>query len=503
LSTFRLGSKIGSGGMATVYLAVQEGPGGFEKHVAFKRIHDWVMEDDRVADSFLKEARLAASLNHPNIVGTLDVGRDEQAAFIVMEYLRGESVSWLLSTLNSTSQTMPVPIACHIAAQVASALDYAHTQRGSEGRFAPIVHRDVSPSNIMACYNGTVKLLDFGIATQPNAEMTQGGVLKGKMDHLAPEQLTGSAGDPRSDVFQLGIVLWEMLTTRRLFGGQSDAERMRAVLERPIPAPSTFNTAVPPELDAIVLSALERDPTTRCSAGLLQERLETVMPAFVPVAGSRELRSWMASAFPKRPGHWSVLEQEVFNSPSFTAERAAMVQTSPGERSLWLLIASSSLFAPLAFAELLFAVLYTGKEAVTKDGPPQFAPPATAEADAVDDEDGGLAPEAAAPPPSAERSAAPPSEPRAEPPVVGTPVAEAPFVAPPPVDAPVPAPTEPAAGPSLLERDTGEPGSAPDATAGATADDGATDPEPSGATADEEWKINDRDEIIDPFATGD
>lgn len=488
VGTFRLGQRIGTGGMATVFLAVQEGPGGFEKHVAFKRLHEWVLNDERVADSFLKEARLAAALNHPNIVSTLDVGRNEETAFIVMEYLRGETVSYVLSALNGNGAVLPVPVACHVAAQVAAALDYAHTLKGSDGRVAPIVHRDVSPSNIILCYNGMVKLLDFGIATRPDEDGARSGILKGKTDHLAPEQLMGSYGDPRSDVFQLGIVLWEMLTGRRLFGGATDADRMRAVLERDIPAPSKFNEDVAPEIDAIVASALSREPDARCSAAELHERLET---ATTVQAGAREVRAWLASTFPHRQDHWVQLEQEIAMAPSLTASRTGFVGTAPptSERSLWLMVAGSSLFATFALALALFAVVYLYQEDTRGNQgiqPVRYVPvevpvpAAAAQADATVEPDAVIAaPEAEGTerpatqpgPAAARRTAAavdPPREEREESRGANPDLR-------PRFEAPAPTPPEPAPAPA----------------------EAASEP-----AASDGWTIDENEEIIDPFATG-
>ncbi|MEM6931789.1 MAG: serine/threonine-protein kinase [Myxococcota bacterium] len=483
MSTFRLGEKIGAGGMATVFLAVQEGPGGFEKHVAFKRLHDWVLNDERVADSFLKEARLAGVLRHPNIVSTLDVGRDGNAAFIVMEYLRGETVSFVLSTMTSQAEAIPVPISCHVVAQVAAALDYAHNLRTPDGRPAPIVHRDVSPSNIIVCYNGMVKLLDFGIATRPDEEGERSEILKGKTDHLAPEQLMGTYGDPRSDVFQLGICLWEMLTSRRLFGGATDAERMKAVLEREIPPPSQFNDDVPPEIDIIVTAALQRDPELRLSASELQERLETAVSV---AAGARELRSWMASTFPRREDYWIQIEREVATAPSLTASRANSGMGPPPtatERSLWVMVVGSTLFAMLALAIALFAVVYLDQSGSVPLGIEGSVAPV------------GLEPLPQAPPAP---EVVVPSAPEPEPEPVAPPARTARRVAAP---APVERREEAAAVAAPEAAREIRPRFDASASAGAAA---APEPTPAPEPAiDEAWRIDETDEIIDPFADED
>ncbi|MEZ4239498.1 MAG: serine/threonine-protein kinase [Myxococcota bacterium] len=302
MSSYRIGEKIGTGGMADVYLALQEGLGGFEKLVVFKRMLHWVADREEYVSLFFREARMAAVMSHPNVVATLDIGQDDSGPFMVMEYLNGETLSFMMRTLNQRQQAVPVNVACKIGADVAAGLHYAHHLSLPNGRNTAVIHRDVTPSNIMCCYSGAVKLLDFGIAKVSSEELTREGILKGKMGHIAPEQLRGGEVAPVSDVFQLGIVLWEMLTMRHLFSGKTDAERMYSVLDREVPPPSRFTPAVPAKLDQLVLSALERDPQARCPSALaLEEGLRDILRDIGPSeGGSLGVGAWMQATFPER-----------------------------------------------------------------------------------------------------------------------------------------------------------------------------------------------------------
>lgn len=478
MNTFRIGDLVGSGGMATVHLAVQEGPGGFEKFVAFKRVMAWVSSSEHLADAFLKEARLAAALTHPNIVGTLDVGRDGVSPYIIMEYLRGESIAYLLKALRAAQIRFPVPVACHIAAQVAAGLHHAHSQVAPDGSPAPIVHRDVSPSNIMVCYNGAVKLLDFGIATRPAEGLTESDALKGKLSHMAPEQLKGATADPRSDVFQLGVVLWEMLTMRRLFNGGDNLQRMHAVLNGPIAAPSEHNELVPAELDAVVLSALERDPERRCPSALaLQEQLETCINADPAGMGGRRLGQWLAAACPDREEYWARLEQEALSAPSVSAEPgpARRVALPP-----WVLGGGLGVAAAVTVLGVGWLLLFRGPAPQATVGLEPRAPLRGASTELVSGAGATTAPAAApAPPvfaiprPEPRQDRAPPepeveAEPEPEPEPEGQPAPAAEAASETSVVVVQPSPDEPVEGP----------------------DEGA-------AT---EWRVADEDEILDPFA---
>ncbi len=301
---YRFGRRIGRGGMGEVYLGLQEAAGGLERFVVIKRIDPALVKDESSTGSLLEEARLAASIRHPNVVQILDIGHSVDGYFIVMEYLSGETLLYLTRTLHVRGERLPPSIACRIVAEIAAGLHCAHTATDPDGDPQPIVHRDVTPSNLIVCFNGVVKIVDFGVAKAAQLEgETRGGVqkiVKGKMSYLAPEQLYDVPLDGRADVFQLGVCLHEFLTGTRLFRAESDEKRVMAVLKQPIPAPSEIVPTLPRELDDVVLWALERDPDQRPqTADEFRRALESAVEEVGPVSGA-DLGGWMRSAFAER-----------------------------------------------------------------------------------------------------------------------------------------------------------------------------------------------------------
>jgi serine/threonine protein kinase len=288
--------------MAEIYLGTQQAIGGFRKLVVMKRLLGWQRDDGEAAESLLDEARVAATINHPNIVTTLDIGLDRGSPYIVLEYLQGEDLRYLLQQLHERDASIPLDVACRIGASIAAALAQAHELTLPNGARRCIVHRDVTPSNIIVCYSGVTKLVDFGVARVSDADpKTKSGVVKGKFSYLAPEQLSGAPLDGRTDVFQLGIVLWEMVAMRRLFEGKTDPERLNAVLSRVIPRPSEFNAAVPPCLDRTIMRALERDPARRHQrAQELEEELLEAIGAVGGSGGDHSVAKWMHHALAER-----------------------------------------------------------------------------------------------------------------------------------------------------------------------------------------------------------
>jgi serine/threonine protein kinase len=287
---------IGKGGMAEVYRAVAHGLEGFQRVFVIKRILKDKSTAPEFVEMFVNEARISALLNHPNIVQIYDFGQIEGSYFLAMEHVRGKDLLSVLRQLRATGNHMSAEVAAYIAQQVALGLDYAHTLTHA-GKNLKIVHRDVSPSNIMLLRAGGVKLLDFGIAKAAmeikTENETQAGLVKGKLSYVSPEQIKGAGViDGRSDVFALGVVLWESLTGRRLFFDRNDFQTMRNVVERPVPPPSTQRQDVPAALDFIVLRALERDPERRYpDARTMADELEAVLQEarFAPRAMTRML----------------------------------------------------------------------------------------------------------------------------------------------------------------------------------------------------------------------
>ena len=261
LGRYELITRIGQGGMAEVQLAVQRGPAGFEKLVVVKLIHEKLAAEKTFVDMLLDEARVAALVKHPNVVDIYDLGEVDGRYFIAMEYLEGEPLLALLRAGREGTRLDPLSTA-RLIADTAEGLDAAHNLRTLAGEPLGLVHHDVSLGNIVVLYNGQVKLVDFGVA---RATEHAGPSLKvhGKISYMAPEKLRGQPGDRRSDIWSLGVVLWEALTLRRLFRGADERQTMQMVLDYPIPAPSAICKDVPADLDAIVMRALERDVEQR------------------------------------------------------------------------------------------------------------------------------------------------------------------------------------------------------------------------------------------------
>jgi serine/threonine-protein kinase len=254
---------LAHGGMAEVYLARQVGMDGFEKLVAVKCVAERYGKDEYFVAMFLDEARTAADLRHPNVVQLYEVGVDAEITFIAMEFLDGASVSTLQRESVKYDRHIPIDVAMQITRDAAAGLHYAHTKTGLDGRPLGIVHRDVSPQNIFATVDGVAKILDFGIAKAASRSVETTGGLKGKIPYMAPEQTRGETVDARTDLFALGIVLWEMTCGRRLFGRDNDALALDAVRECRPPRPSTLVPGYPQLLEDVVLRALAARPADR------------------------------------------------------------------------------------------------------------------------------------------------------------------------------------------------------------------------------------------------
>jgi eukaryotic-like serine/threonine-protein kinase len=295
---FRLTGRIGIGGMAEVFRAVVKGPQGWERELVVKRILPQLSGNAEFTKMFIREAKISALLVHPNIVQTFEFGEAEGTYFIAMEGVQGVTLRELLTKLKKDRRAMPFMVIADIAKQVCTGLDYAHTLKGPDGTALEIVHQDVSPTNIMLAFNGTVKVLDFGIARAASfaEEEAKKGLIKGKVAYLAPEQVNMQPFDHRIDIFALGIVMHEMMTGARLFQAKNDINRMRQLLAAPIPLPSSINAAVPRELDRIVMKALEVDPAQRYqSTKAMAADLERTMIA--ARHSSRDLAKLLRSLF--------------------------------------------------------------------------------------------------------------------------------------------------------------------------------------------------------------
>ncbi|RMG97820.1 MAG: serine/threonine protein kinase [Deltaproteobacteria bacterium] len=257
--------KLDSGGMAEVYVAEAESLGGFKKKVAIKRILPSLHKDERFVRMFLDEARLSLYLNHANIVSVFDIGKSDNTYFIVMEYVDGTNLKAVIEDTSRRGERLPLPLTLWTLNEVLKGLDYAHNLVDpQDGRPLGIVHRDISPPNILISWNGEVKLTDFGLAkATTQLESTDPGVVKGKFSYLSPEAVQGREVDHRADIFAVGILAWEMLAGRRLFMGETDYQTVELVRRAEVPPLAQFNPEVTPELERIVQRALAREPSDR------------------------------------------------------------------------------------------------------------------------------------------------------------------------------------------------------------------------------------------------
>ena len=282
LGRYSLCFELASGGMASVYLARVEGPAGFEKLVALKRIHPHLRSKADFVEMFLDEARIASRVNHPNVCSVFDFGEADGTHYIAMEYILGETFGRLGRALARRDDPRAVGIVARIVADACEGLHAAHELRGDDGKLLDVVHRDVSPQNLFVAYDGTVRVVDFGIARAAGRiHETQSGTLKGKLSYIAPEQAKKLTLDRRADIWGLGVVAWELLCGRRLFKRESEVDTIMAVMTDDIPPPSSVRPGIPKELDAIVLHALARDrdaryPTARAMGRALNRFIATL-----------------------------------------------------------------------------------------------------------------------------------------------------------------------------------------------------------------------------------
>jgi serine/threonine-protein kinase len=328
--------KLAEGGMAEIYLATFRGPGGFEKEVVIKRIRSFLATDPSFVDMFITEARVASRLNHANLVQIFDFDKHEDTYYLAMEYVRGHSLWDLRERANKMSTGIAPILAAHIAAELARGLHYAHRLTDRTGKPLGLVHRDVTPHNVLLSYDGAVKLTDFGVAKAGSSQSTS-GMLKGKFAYMSPEQARGDEVDAKTDIFAVGILLWEMLTDSKLFEGDSDVALLRAVQTAEISPPSSKNKNLPLQLDDIVLKALNRDPAERYPTA---EALERALAQFV-LGHAKSLEDTDSGAFLRElfPNELAASEapRESTSSMEQTPlrERTAVMNGAAGRREHW------------------------------------------------------------------------------------------------------------------------------------------------------------------------
>ena len=290
---YLLHREIAHGGMATVHIGRLIGQVGFSRTVAIKRMHEYCARDPDFVSMFIDEARLAARIRHPNVVPTLDVVVLEGELFLVMEYVQGETLARLIRRSVKANQAIAPRVASSVIANVLEGLNAAHNAVGEHGEALGIVHRDVSPQNIMVGHDGVARVLDFGVAKATNRlQTTRDGQIKGKIEYMAPEQVRGGGVDRRTDVYSAACCLWEMLTGRRLYTADNQVVLWGKVLEGKVERPSAIVPSVPRHLEEVTMRGLDADPTKRYQTA---EEMAIALETSVGIATPREVGRWVQS----------------------------------------------------------------------------------------------------------------------------------------------------------------------------------------------------------------
>lgn len=300
MGKYLLLERLAAGGMAEVYRAKASGASGFEKHLAIKRILPEHLEDETFRKMFETEARIGSSLQHANIVQILDFVKFGETFLLVMEFVNGKNLRQVVNKLKKEGFSLPLECVIFIINETLKGLEYAHTKQDEyTGQSNGIIHRDMSPQNIMISYDGSVKIVDFGIANcKDKIEHTKSGVIKGKFGYMSPEQAAGEALTPLSDLFSLGIILWELLAGKRLFSAESDLATLRLIQDCLIPKPSQFNSKINSELERIVMKSLSKSPHQRFrTAGAMQKQIQEYLNIHYPGFRGTELGSMMQALF--------------------------------------------------------------------------------------------------------------------------------------------------------------------------------------------------------------
>jgi serine/threonine-protein kinase len=327
---YEIYDRLASGGMAAVHLGRFSAPGGFARTVALKRLLPNLAQDAEFVGMFFDEARLASRVKHPNVVPTLDVVAEGDEAFLVMEYVAGESLSTLLRAESARRHTPSVEVVAAVVLDALQGLEAAHAATDEEGRPLGLVHRDVSPQNILVGADGVARLIDFGIAKAlGRARLTREGHVRGKLAYMPPEQFNGLPLDRRADLYAMGVVLWEALTARRLFDGDSDAAVVARIVRATILPPSTYNATVPEALDQVVERALASDLDVRFeSAAAMAAALE----ASLRPASHRGVAAWVNHLAAEALERKAALVRAVESSASADEEPTVDVDVDAAER---------------------------------------------------------------------------------------------------------------------------------------------------------------------------
>ena len=352
---YEVHERLGAGGMAVVHRATIEIAGGVRRDVALKRLLPHVAQNKMFVESFVREARLAAQLHHPNIVQIVELGRVHGGYFIVMELVHGRSLSSLMVSARKAKQPIPIGVVISLLGELCDALEYANNATDNYGEPLRIVHRDLSPSNLLVTGAGQLKIIDFGVAKALTGGefKTNSGLVKGKLGYMSPEAMTGKALDARTDIFSAGVVGWELLAGRRLFKAKADEDIMRLVRSGGVAPPSSTNPACPAELDAIILKALAVSRDARwASAAAIREALGELRRYYGDSSSPRDVAAWVAAMTPEgsvtanlRP----VTESEPASVRPVTENELPPLR--PQSRPGTIVRMDSVAFAPVSFVE--------------------------------------------------------------------------------------------------------------------------------------------------------
>lgn len=343
IDRYELIAEIASGGMATVYLARLTGVGGFQRFFAIKRLHPHLAGEKEFVEMFLDEARLAAGIHHPNVVPILEVGASPNGYYLVMEYIEGETLARLLARAAARSSRLPAPVAVRSGLDMLHGLHAAHELRDDTGQLIGLVHRDVSPQNVLVGSDGITRITDFGVARAASRlTATRVGQLKGKLAYMAPEQAAGVEDlDRRADVFACGIVLWESLAQKRLFKAENEAATLSRVMNEPIPSLLQVAPHLPQGIGRVVMKALEREPKRRFSScAEFADALEAAAQPAGCLAAPRDMQAYMQEIL----GEEIQQQREAVRAWIAKSESLPRVSALPGSSS----VSSASMALPMS-----------------------------------------------------------------------------------------------------------------------------------------------------------
>jgi serine/threonine-protein kinase len=351
---YSMHGAIGAGGMATVHLGRVIGDAGFARMVAIKRLRPHLAHQPEIVAAFADEARLAARVRHQNVVAMLDIVSERGEVFLVMDYVEGVSLASLVRACAARGDHVPPPVAAAIVAQALHGLHAAHEARNESGTMLNLVHRDVSPQNVLVGVDGVARVADFGVAKAIGRQhTTRDGSIKGKLGYMAPEQLAGRAVTRKADIFAAGVVLWELLTGQRLFHAADDAVILTKTLFEPIQPPSQACARAPSALDPVVMRALERDPIRRFASG---DEMASALENAITLATTRAVAEWARSIASEELAERARQVEAIEGMPA----PAARAGRSGAERTRVGILALAAI--PLAVAAVLTAWLVQGRE---------------------------------------------------------------------------------------------------------------------------------------------